>query len=73
MTTVIAILLFLVFFLLSLLHFYWGCGGHWGTGGVFPTKDATIPAKSPGTTPPFIVALVPLGFGFFILNLKGVG
>jgi Protein of unknown function (DUF3995) len=67
MMTAIAILLFLVFLFLSLLHFYWGFGGNWRTKVVFPTKDDNIPTKNPGPIPTFIVALGLLGFGFFVL------
>ena len=67
MKTAIAILLFLVFLFLSLLHFYWGFGGKWGTKGVFPTKDDSVPTRNPGAIPTFVVALGLLGFGFFVL------
>ena len=38
MTTLISIILFLIFLFLSVIHIYWGFGGKWG-------KDAAIPAK----------------------------
>lgn len=68
MTTIISILLFLVFAFLSAIHFYWGFGGHWGSQSVFPTKDNSIKPQMPGIIPTFIVAFGLLAIGLFILQ-----
>lgn len=68
MTTIISILLFLVFLFLSAIHFYWGVGGRWGSQTIFPTKDDNKKPKMPGIIPTFIVALGLLAIGLFILQ-----
>ena len=65
MTTIIAIILFLIF--LSSIHFYWGVGGRWGSEAVIPTKDDNVKVMMPGLLPTFIVAFGLSGFGLFIL------
>ncbi len=67
MTTTIAIVLFLVFFFLSFIHFYWCFGGHCARDAVFPTKADNTEFKMPGVLPTLIVALGLLEIGFFIL------
>src|ERR1700754_326950 len=68
---IIAILLFLVFVLLSLLHFYWVFGGKWGNKSVYPSKDDKTPITMPGPIPTFIVGLGLLGFGLLYLIKSG--
>lgn len=72
MTTIIAIILFLIFLSLSSIHFYWGFGGRWGSGAVIPAKDDHVKVMMPGVVPTLIVAFGLLGFGFFILTQAGV-
>jgi hypothetical protein len=67
MTSLISILLFLIFLFLSSIHFYWGFGGKWGKDAVIPTKDNNIKVILPGALSTFIVALSFLGFAAFIL------
>ncbi len=67
MATIIAVLLFLVFLFLSLLHFYWAFGGKWGTEGVYPTTDAQTPPRNPGIRSTLIVAFGLFGFSIFYL------
>lgn len=67
MTTIISILLFLIFLFLSTIHIYWGFGGQWGNGAVIPTKEDNTKVMMPGLLPTFIVAFGLLGFGLFIL------
>jgi hypothetical protein len=67
MTTIFAIILFLIFLLLSSIHFHWGLGGRWGSEAVIPVKDNTEKVMMPGPLPTFIVAFGLLGFGLFIL------
>jgi len=71
MKTLIALLLFLIFLFLSLIHFYWGLGGKWGSKSVYPTKDDSVPPVMPGPIPTFIVAIGLLGFGLFYLIKYG--
>jgi hypothetical protein len=72
MTTIFAIILFLIFLFLSSIHFYWGLGGRWGSEGVIPVKDNNVKVMMPGPLPTFIVALGLLGFGLFILTKSGL-
>lgn len=67
MTTIIAILLFVVFLLLSSLHIYWGFGGKWGKNAVIPTKNDNVKVMMPGALSTFIVALGLLSFGLIVL------
>lgn len=68
MNTLIAIFLFLIFLILSAIHFYWGAGGYWENEAVLPTKDDSIKPKSPGAAATFIVAIGLLLIGLFILS-----
>lgn len=72
MVTIIAYILFLIFFFLSSIHFYWGFGGRWGSGAVFPTKDDHTPPIIPGAVPTFIVAVGLLVMAFFVLLHAGL-
>lgn len=72
MTTILALILFLVFLSLSMIHFYWGLGGAWGTEAVLPTRNDQKKAMSPGMVECFVVALGLLGFGLFVLIRAGV-
>ena len=73
MTTVIAIILFLVFVFISSIHFYWSFGGKWGSDAVLPTKDDNnTKVLNPTILPTLIVAFGLLGFGLFILVMSGL-
>jgi hypothetical protein len=72
MTTIFAIILFLIFLFLSSIHFYWGLGGRWGSEGVIPVKANNPKVIMPGPLPTFIVALGLFGFGLFILIKSGL-
>lgn len=73
MTTVIAIILFLIFLLISSIHFYWAFGGKWGSDAVLPTKDDNnTNVLNPTFLPTLIVAIGLLGFGLFILVMSGL-
>lgn len=67
MVTIVAYLLFLIFISLAAIHFYWGFGGLWGSGAVFPIKSNDMPPIMPGSVPTFIVALGLLTIALFIL------
>jgi hypothetical protein len=64
MKTTIAILLFLIFLLLSLLHVYWMFGGQWGSQAVIPTKSDDNKTINLSGFPTLIVAI---GLFFFSL------
>lgn len=73
MTTIISIILFLIFLFLSSIHIYWGFGGRWGKDAIIPTKnDNNTKVMMPGLLPTFIVAFGLLGFGLFILVKSGL-
>lgn len=73
MTTVIAIILFLIFLFISSIHFYWAFGGKWGSDAVLPTKDDNkTNVLNPTILPTLIVAIGLLGFGLFILVMSGL-
>ncbi len=68
MTTLISIFLFLIFLFLSSIHIYWCLGGNWGKDAAIPTTDIHNKVISPGRLSTFIIALVLLVAGIFILN-----
>jgi hypothetical protein len=72
MTTTIAIILFLIFLFISLIHFYWAFGGTWGSDSVLPTKENNIKVLNPSILSTIIVALGVLFFGLFILVKSGL-
>ena len=61
-TTILSFLLFLVFAILSLFHWYWLFGGQWGLDSVIPTKEdlSNLPA-----IPKFATLVVAVGLGIF--------
>jgi len=62
--TILSILLFSIFTVLSAFHFYWLFGGNWGLDSVFPTKD-----NESGTIelPRFATLIVALGLMSFAM------
>lgn len=72
MTIILSVLLFLVFAFLSAIHFYWACGGRWGSQAVFPTKNDHVKPEMPGVLPTLIVASGLLVIGLFVINQSGL-
>ncbi len=73
MTTVIALILFLIFLFISLIHVYWAFGGKWGSNTVLPTKsDNNTKVLNPTILSTLIVALGLLSFGLLILVVSGL-
>jgi hypothetical protein len=72
MTTVIAIILFLVFLFLASMHVYWALGGRWGGEAVIPSKDDNAKLFTPGPLPTLIVAAGLLLLGSIILVSAGL-
>lgn len=66
-TSTIAIILFIIFSLLSGIHFYWLFGGKWGLEKVIPTKSEQAITLSIPKFATLIVALVLLLFGVIYL------
>ncbi|WP_447637604.1 DUF3995 domain-containing protein [Flavobacterium microcysteis] len=73
MTTVIALILFLIFLFISSIHVYWAFGGKWGSNAVLPTKnDNNTKVLNPTILSTLIVALGLLSFGLLILVVSGL-
>lgn len=73
MTTIIAIILFLIFLFISSIHIYWAFGGNWGSDAVLPTKDDNnTKVLNPSILSTLIVAFGLLGFGLHILIISGL-
>lgn len=71
MKSILAIILFIIFLFISLVHFYWAFGGKWGSDAVLPTKDDNYTTVlKPGILPSLIVAFGLLGFGLLILIIS---
>lgn len=70
MINLFTVILSSIFLLISIIHFYWGFGGKWGSSSVIPTVDRDTKVIMPGAVPTFTVALGMLGFCFFVL-IKG--
>jgi glucan phosphoethanolaminetransferase (alkaline phosphatase superfamily) len=71
MTTLISIVLIIIFAFLSAIHFYWLIGGRRSGQAVIPTKDNTTMPKMPGVIPTLIVAFGLLAIGLFISYKAG--
>ncbi|SKC10550.1 Protein of unknown function [Sphingobacterium nematocida] len=67
MTTIIALILTIVFFTLSGIHIYWSFGGKWANNSVVPSNDDDIKVIMPGFIPTFTVAIGLLIFGGIVL------
>jgi hypothetical protein len=67
MILALGILLFMVFLFLSGLHLYWGFGGRWERDVVVPSNEKGEIVLKPRAIDCFIVGLVLLGFGLFVL------
>ena len=65
------IILVIIFFIISLLHFYWVFGGKWGLDGSLPKNDEGENLFMPGPLSTMVVALGLLGFGLFYATRAG--
>lgn len=68
----IGLLLFVIFFMLSAIHFYWALGGKWGMDAAIPAGPNNEKIIRPGMLACFGVALALLGFGLFVLIKSGM-
>jgi glucan phosphoethanolaminetransferase (alkaline phosphatase superfamily) len=66
MMIIIALIVIIIFLVLSGLHFYWALGGQYGSGAVIPTKNDNIKVMMPGSVATFIVAFGLLFFGLVV-------
>ena len=69
---VLAILLFTIFLLLSLLHLSWALGSPWGFENALPTNEEGKRMLNPKKIDSLIVGLGLLFFGGFYLILVGI-
>ena len=67
LTTILSIILFLIFSVLSGFHFYWFFGGKWGLSKAIPTKGTESVLPSLPRIATLIVALGLLAFGLSYL------
>lgn len=72
LVVILAIILFLIFTIIGIFHFYWFFGGNWGLEKVIPTKDNTSSSLSIPKGATLIVALVLVSFGLFYLMKSGL-
>lgn len=66
-STILSILLFIIFIILGGFHFYWLFGGKWGLASVIPSKsniESSVPIPKSAT---LIVAIVLVLFGLLYL------
>jgi len=71
-TTILSIILFLIFAVLGGFHFYWLFGGTWGVDKVIPTKGHEMTTPSIPKFATLIVALVLVSFGLLYLIKPGL-
>jgi hypothetical protein len=68
---ILAFILFLIFTVLGVFHFYWLFGGLWGLKQAIPTKDATANTLSIPKIATLIVGLVLVSFGLIYFLKTG--
>ena len=68
MTTIFSIILFLIFILLGLIHFYWIFGGKWALEKALPTKEIGEKAIEPTKIATAIVGIGLISFGLLYLT-----
>ena len=72
MITILSLVLFIVFVLLSSIHFYWLFGGKWGLKQVIPTKNDTENFRPPPKFATLVVAITLMLFGLVYLIKSGL-
>ncbi len=71
-TTILSVILLVIFTALGFIHFYWLFGGKWGLEKVIPTKDNQTPPPSIPRFATLIVALFLLLLGLIYLAKSGL-
>jgi len=73
MKLLLSLILIIIFFGLSLIHFYWASGGQFGFDNVLPTNEQGIPMLNPTTIDSILVGIILLLFGlFYLLSLNSL-
>lgn len=72
MTTILSIILFVIFTSLGFIHFYWLFGGKWGLEKVIPTKEMREKAIEPPKIATAIVGIILVSLGLFYLIKAGL-
>lgn len=72
MVKYLSILLFIIFLILSMLHFYWALGGTWGAIQAIPTDESGNLVLQPNMLDSVVVGLGLLFFGATYLLQSGV-
>ncbi|NQY05687.1 MAG: DUF3995 domain-containing protein [Flavobacteriaceae bacterium] len=70
-TTILSIILLVLFTSLGLIHFYWLFGGKWGLKNVIPTKSQKDDFHPPPKFATLVVAIVLLFFGLIYFIKSG--
>lgn len=68
MTTLLSVILFLIFIVLALIHFNWVIGGTWGLDQALPTDEKGEKLFTPGRFDSAIVGIGLMVFGLFYLH-----
>lgn len=71
-TTILSIILFVIFSALGLIHFYWLSGGKWGLEKALPTKNNGEKAIEPPKIATVIVGIGLISFGLIYLIKTGL-
>jgi hypothetical protein len=66
----LSLILVIIFFILSIIHFNWVRGGTWGFDNALPTNENGERILNPRKIDSLIVGLGLLGFSFFYLHLS---
>tara|TARA_B110000114_G_C14805726_1_gene282643 strand:+ start:22 stop:468 length:447 start_codon:yes stop_codon:yes gene_type:complete len=67
MKSLLSSILIIIFFGLSLIHFYWANGGQFGFDNALPMNEQGIPMLNPTTIDSILVGIILLLFGLFYL------
>lgn len=71
MENLFEVILFIIFMLLGVLHFYWVFGGKWALDTAIPTDEKGEMLFKPGKMATLVVALGLFLFGLFYLSVGG--
>ena len=63
----LSILMFLLFFILGIIHFYWAIGGEWGLKNVIPTKNENLEFR-PSSFATLMVGVISAILAGFYMN-----